>query len=147
MVVGTEKEESEDSSSREESQNHVRSTSSAAIGPEVSSKEPSASINLTFNADVQFLPISPRTSVGPSLPIPSRIPVPQERPYHTSDVQQTSQTLKGKTKVPSKLDMPKQVAKIGLPSSTDKCIQRWEDYHDEQDARQKERNFRRWEKS
>ena len=51
-----------------------------------------------------------------------------ERSQKASNVQQTSQAVKPKTKVPSKLDMAKQLVKIGLPSSTDECIERWWEY-------------------
>ena len=134
-LVKTENEESENRSSSDENQIHVESTGTATIVLIVSSKEPSALKNITFNPKFQVLPISLRASVGPNPPRPSRNPVLQERPYQASDVQQTSQTVKGKTKLPSKLNMAKQSIEIGLPSSSDKRIQRWEDYRDIQDVK------------
>ena len=86
-------------------------------------------------------------SIGPSPPRPSRIPVLQERSQKPSDVQQTSQVVKPKTKVPSKLDMAKQLVNIGLPSSTDKCIERWWEYRDKQDTRREAKELKREERS
>ena len=146
-LIGTENEESEVSALSDENQIQVETTNSVNIVPEVSPRKPSAPRNIRFNPEVQVQPISPRTSSGPSPPRPSRIPVPKERPHLASDVQQTSQTVQGKTKIPSKLDMAKKLVLIGMPSSTNKAIQRWEDYRDMKDARQEAKELKRSERS
>ena len=119
LLVETENKECEDKSSSYEAQNHVESTRIATIVPEVSSNEPPVLRNITFNPQNQVLPISPRTSVGPSPPRPSRIPVLQGRPCQANDVQQTSQTVKGERKILGKLDKAKQLVKTELPSNSD----------------------------
>ena len=52
-----------------------------------------------------------------------------------------------KTKVPSKLDMAKQLVKIRLPSSIDKCIERWREYRDMQDTTREAKELKREERS
>ena len=95
----------------------------------------------------QAPPAPPRSSLGPSPPRPSKIPVLQERSQKASDVQQTSQVVKPKTKVPSKLDMAKQLVKIRLPSSTDKCIERCWEYRYMQYTRREAQELKREERS
>ena len=146
LPIGTENEESEDSSLSDENQIQIESTNSVNKVPEVSPRKPSAPRNIRFNPEVQVQPISPRTSSGPSPPRPSRIPVPKDRPHLASEVQQTSQTVQAKIKIPSKLDMAKKLILIGMPTSTDKAIQRWEDYRDMKDARQEARELKRSER-
>ena len=126
-MVRTENKESDVDSSSDEDQNHVESATSATIVPEVSSKEPLALKNLTFTPETHVFPINPKTSLGPSPPRPSRIPVLQEPPDQAIDVKQMSYTAKGKTKVQSKLDKAIQLVERGLPSSSEKCIQGCED--------------------
>ena len=109
-LIGTENEESGDSFLSDENQIQIESTNNVNIVPKVSPKKPSAPRNIRFNPEVQVQPISPRTSSGPSPPRPSRILVPKERPHLASDVQQTSQTVQGKTKFPSKLYMAKNLS-------------------------------------
>ena len=101
----------------------------------------------TFDPESQARPVHPRRSIGPSPPRPSKIPVLQERSQEAIDAQQTSQVVKPKRKVLSKLDMAKQFLKIGLPSSTDKCIERWWEYRDMQDTRKKSKELKREERS
>ena len=43
--------------------------------------------------------------------------------------------------------MAKQLVKIGLPSSTDKCIERWWEYRDMQDTRKEAKELKREERS
>ena len=43
--------------------------------------------------------------------------------------------------------MAKQLVKIGLPSSTDKCIERWWEYRDVKDTRREAKEIRRAERS
>ena len=107
----TENEESEDSSLSEDTRNHVESTRGATIVPEVSSREPPALRNRIFNPGNQFFPISPSLSVRPSTPRAARIRGLQKQPFESSDIQQTSQTVEGKTKVPSEIDLAKQLVK------------------------------------
>ena len=109
-LIRTENEESEDSSLSDENQIQIESTNIVSIVPEVSSRKPSAPRNIQINPEVQVQAISPRTSSGPSPPRSSRIPVSKERPHLASDVQQTSQTVQGKTRVPSRLDMAKNLS-------------------------------------
>ena len=65
----------------------------------------------------------------------SKIPVLPERTYHAKDVQQLLEKVKAKLIVKSKLDLAKQFVKIGLPSSADKCIERWSANHPMQEGR------------
>ena len=144
-VVKTENEESEHSSLSDEDEDQVETTGSANMFPEVS---PRVTLPLLrFNPEVQVQPISPRTFSGPSPQRTFRVPNLQKRPLLANDVQLTSQTVKGKTKVPSKLDMAKKLVQIGFPSSTDKAIQMWEEYRDMQDARKEAEELKRSERS
>ena len=79
--------------------------------PEISGREPLVLIKLTFSPEIQVPPTSPRTSIGPNTPRSSRIPFLLEQPYQTSDVQQTSHTVKGRAEVLSKIDKAKQLVK------------------------------------
>ena len=110
LPIGTENEESEDSSLSDENQIQIESTNSVNIVPEVSPRKPLAPRIIRLNPEVQVQPISLRTSSGPSPSRPSRIPVPKQRPHPASDVKQTPQTVQGKTKIPSKLDMAKNLS-------------------------------------
>ena len=78
---------------------------------------------------------------------PSKNPVLQEPSQKARYVQQTSQIVKPKTKVPSKLDMAKELLKIRLLSNTDKCIERWWEYRDMQDTRREAKELKREERS
>ena len=117
----------DESSSSSEIENQIELTRSSTINPDYEvgpDSQVESTRNLTLTPESQAPPIPPRRSIGPSPPRLSRIPVLQERSPKPSDVQQTSQVVKPKTKIPTKLDMAKQLVKIGLPSSTDKCIER-----------------------
>ena len=70
-----------------------------------------SSRRITFSPKGQAPPIPTKSPTGPGPPRPSRIPVLQEWSQKTSDVQQTSQVFKPKTKVASKLDMAEQLVK------------------------------------
>ena len=128
----------DESSSSSETENQNELTRSSTINPDYEvgpdSQVESTRI-LTLTPESQDPPRPPRRSIGPSLPRPSKSPVLQERSQKPSDFQQTSQVVTPKTKVPSKLDMAKQLVEIGLPSSTDTCIERWWEYRDMQDTR------------
>ena len=115
----------EESSSNSETENQIELTMSSTINPEYEvgpDDQVESSRNLNLTPESQAPPITPRRSIGPNRPRPSKIPVLQERSQKASDVQQTSQEVKPKLKVPSKLDMAKVLVMIRLPSSTDKCI-------------------------
>ena len=140
----------DESSSSSETENQIELTRSSTINPEYEvgpDNQVESTRNLTLTPESQAPPIPPRKSIGPSPPRPSKIPVLQERSQKPSDVQQTSQVVKPKMKVPSKLDMAKQLVKIGLPSSTDKCIERWWEYRDMQDTRKEAKELKREERS
>ena len=140
----------DESSSSSETENEIELTRSSTINPDYEAGPDSqveSTRNLTLTPESQAPPIPPRRSIGPSLPRPSKIPVLQERSQKPSDLQQTSQVVKPKTKVPSKLDMAKQLVTIGLPSSTDKCIERWWEYRDMQDTRREAKKLKREERS
>ena len=120
----------EESSSSSETENQIELTRSVTINPECEvgpDNKVDSTRNSSLTLESQAPPIPLRRPIGPSPPRPSKIPVLQERSQKASDVQQRSQVVVPKTKVPNKLDMAKQLVKIGLPSSTDKCIERlWE---------------------
>ena len=139
----------DESSSSSETENQIELTRSSTINPEYEvgpDSQVESTRNLTLTPESQTPTIPPRRSIGPSPPRASKIPVLQERSRKPSDVQQTSQVVKPKTKVPSKLDMVKQLVKIGLPSSTDKCIERWWEYRDMQDTRREAKELKREER-
>ena len=102
---------------------------------------------ITVSPKVQAPPIFSKKPDGSSPPRLSRNLVLQERSQKASVVQQTPQIVKPKTKVPSNLDMAEQLVKIGLPSNTDKCIERWWGYRDMQESRRKARKVKREERS
>ena len=140
----------DESSSSTETENQIELTRSSTINPDCEvgpESQVESTRNLTLTPESQAPPIPPRMSIGPSPPRPSKIPVLQERSQKPSDVQQTSQVVTPKTKVPSKLDMAKQLVKIGLPSSTDKCIERWWEYRDMHDTRREAKELKREEGS
>ena len=140
----------DESSSSNETENQIELTRSSTISPDYEvgpDNQVESTRNLTLTPEIQAPAIPPRRSMGPSPPRPSKIPVLQERSQKPSDVQQTSQVGKPKTKVPSKLDMAKQLVKIGPPSSTDKCIERWWEYRDMQDTRREAKELKREERS
>ena len=140
----------EESSSSSETENQIELTRSSTINPDDEvgpDNQVESTRNLTLTPDSQAPPIPPRKTLGPSPQRPSKISVLQERSQKSSDVQQTSQVVKPKTKVPSQLDMAKQLVKIGLLSSTDKCIERWWEYRDMQDTRRETRELKREERS
>ena len=112
----------EESSSSIETENQIELTRSFRTDPEYEvgpDNQVESTRNLTLTPENQAPPIPPRRSIGPSPPRHSKIPVLHERSQKASDVQQTSQVVTTKTKVPSKLNIAKQLVKIGLPSSTD----------------------------
>ena len=140
----------DESSSSSETENQIELTRSSRITPDYEvgpDNQVGSTRNLTLTPESQAPPIPPRRSIGPSPPRPSKIPVLQKRSQKPSDVQQTSQVVKPKTKVPSKLDMAKQLVKIGLPSGTDKCIERWWEYRDLQDTRREAKELKQTERS
>ena len=140
----------DESSSSSETENQIELTRSSSINPEYEvgpDSQVESTRNSTLTPESRAPPIPPRKSIGPSTPRPSKIPVLQERSQKPSDVQQTSQVVKPKTKVPSKLDMAKQLVRIGLPSSTDKCIEKWWEYLDMQDTRREAKEVKREERS
>ena len=135
----------DESSSSSETVNQIEFTKSSTINPDYEvgpDNQVESTRNLTLTPESQAPPIPPRRSIGPSPPRPLKILVLQERSQKPSDVQQTSQVVKPKTKVPSKLDMAKQLVKIGLPSSTDKCIERWWQYREMQDTRREAKELK-----
>ena len=140
----------EESSSSIEIENQIELRRSFTIGPEHEvgpDNQVESARNLTLTPESQAPPIPPRMSIGPNPPRPSKIPIPQERSQKASDGQQTSQVVKPKTKIPSKLDMAKQLVKIGLPSSTDKGVERWWENRDMQDTRREAKELKRGERS
>ena len=140
----------DESSSTIETENQIELTRSSTINPDYEvgpDSQVESTRNLTLTPKSQAPPIPPRRSIGPSPPRPSKIPVLQERSQKPSDVRETSQVVKPKTKVPSKLNMAKQLVKIRLPSSTDKCIERWWEYRDTQDTRREAKELKREETS
>ena len=102
---------------------------------------------VTLSPEVQASTFPPKRPTDPSPPRPSRTLVISEMSQKASDVQQTSKIVKPKTKLPSKLDMAKQLSNIGLLSSTDKCIERWSEHRDMQDARREAKELKREERS
>ena len=90
----------EENSSSSESENQVESSRRITISPDVRAPH--------------FPPKIPACANPPRL---SRTLVLQEWSQKTTDDQQTSQVVKPKTKVPSKLDKAEHLVKIGLPSS------------------------------
>ena len=143
----------EESSSSSETENQIELTRSFTISPEYEvgpDNQFESTRNLTLTPESQAPPTPPRRSIGPSPPRSSKIPVLQERSQKAIDVQQTSQVVKAKTKVPSKLDMAKHLVKKGLTSSTacieycmHKCIERWWEYRDMQDTRNEAQELNR----
>ena len=136
----------EESSWSSETENQIEITRSFTINPEYE-VEPDNQVEstrkLTLTPESQTPPIPLRRSIGPSPLRPPKGPVLQERSQRTSDVQQTSQVVTRKTKVPGKLDMEKQLVKIGLPSSTDKCIERWWEYRNMRDTGREAKKLKR----
>ena len=140
----------DESSSSSETENQIELTKSSTINPDYEvgpDNQVESTRNLTLTPESQAPPIPPRRSIGPNPPRPSKIPVLQERSQKPSDVQQTSQVVKPKTEVPTKLDMAKQLVKIGLPSSTEKCIERWWEHRDMQDTTREAKELKREERS
>ena len=140
----------EENSSSRETHNQIELTRSVNINPEYEVgryNQVERTGNLTLGSENQapFIPLT--RSFGPSPPRPTKVPVLQERCKKASDGQQTSQVVKSKMKVPSKLDMTKQLVKIELPSSTDKCLERWWEYRDMQDTRRDAKKPKRKERS
>ena len=91
-----------------EIENQIELTRSFTINPEYEvgpDNQVESTRNLTLTPESQASPIPPRRCIGPNPPRPSKIHVLQGRPTKSIDVQQTSQVVKPKTKVPSKLDM------------------------------------------
>ena len=118
----------EGNSSSNETENQTELTRSFTLCPDYEvgpDNHVESTRNWTLTPESQAPPIPPKESIIPSPPRPSKIPVLQEWSQKASDVQQTSQVFKPKTEVQSKLVMTKQLVKIGIPSSTDKCIERW----------------------
>ena len=139
----------EESSSSSETENQIELTRRSTINPDYEvgpDNQVESTKNLTSALESQAPPIPPKRSIGPSPPKLSKIHVLQERSQKASDVQQTSHIVKPKTKIPSKLDMAKQLVKIGLPSSTDKCIERRWEYRDMQDTRREAEELKRQER-
>ena len=91
--------------------------------------------SVTINQEAQVRPISPRSLPGPSQSKSIRTPVPQERVQRASDVEQASQTVKPKTKTPSKLNMAGQLLKTAVPSSEEVLLDRWQDYYEMKNQR------------
>ena len=140
----------DESSSSSETENQIELTRSFTINPDYEvgpDSQVESTRNLTLTPESQAPPIPLSRSIGPSPPRPSKIPVLQERSQKPSNFQQTSQVVKPKTNVPSKLDIAKQLVKIGLPSSADKCIDRWWEYRDMQDTRREAKELKREERS
>ena len=140
----------EENSSSSDTENQIGLTRRFTINPENEiglDNQVESTKNLTLTSESQAPPIPPRKFIGPSLPKPSENLVLQERSQKASKVQQTTQIVKPKTKtkIPSKWDMAKQLVKLGLPSSTDKRIERWGQYRDMQDTT-KEAQGLNWEK-
>ena len=96
--------------------------------------------------EAQAPPIPLRGSIVPSPPRPSKIPVLQRLLKKSIDVQ-TSQVVKPKTKVPSKLDMTKYLVKIGLSSCTNEPIESWWEYRNMQYTRREARKIKQEERS
>ena len=139
----------EESSSSSETENQIELTRRSTINPDYDVgpvNQVESTRNLTSAPESQTPPIPAKRSFRPSPPRLSKIPVLQERSQKAKDVQQTSQTVKPKTKIPSKLDMAKQLVKIGLPSSTDKCIERRWEYRDKQYTRREAMELKRQER-
>ena len=139
----------EESSSSKETENQVEFRTSVTINPEADfelDNQVESTRNITLVPEAQAPPIPLRRSIVLSPPRSSKILVPQGWPKKSIDVQQTSQVVKPKTKVPSKFDMAKQLAKIGLPSKTDKCLERWWEYRDFQDTRREAKELKREER-
>ena len=68
----------------------------------------------TFSHDVWAPHVSPRKSVGPRPPRPSRNPVPRKRRSPGSDVKKKAETVKPNTKILSMLQVTKQNLKSGI---------------------------------
>ena len=103
----------EENSVSSNTENQIEITRSA-VGP---NNQVESTRNFTLTLEIQAPPNSPRISVRPNLPRPSRNLFLQERARKTSDVQWASQAVQSKPKSSSQLKLTGQNLKVVNPTS------------------------------